>query len=189
MNGAGARVKGLEISAYASKIARKRGLDVITGTVEEHVEGLHGGFDAVMAFEVIEHVISPTRFLSAVAGLVRPQGLLILSTPNYACVHEHGEKWDGFTSSFEHLFFFNVDALKRLAFRAGFSMKYWETSLIEGAPGQQGFFLRQVKRLNTATSLVKQYGAGKTIAMYGNKTPGFISYGSGHTLITVFQKS
>ena len=41
-----------------------------------------GRFDLVTAMEVVEHVADVSAFLEAIAGLVRPDGLVILSTPN-----------------------------------------------------------------------------------------------------------
>ncbi len=50
----------------------------------------HGGvedleeppFDLVVSLEVIEHVTDPALFLGHIARLLKPDGLLILSTPN-----------------------------------------------------------------------------------------------------------
>ena len=39
-------------------------------------------FDAVVSFDVIEHSDNPKRFLSELRDLVRPQGLLLIATPN-----------------------------------------------------------------------------------------------------------
>jgi SAM-dependent methyltransferase len=43
---------------------------------------LAGRFDLVCAFEVIEHLEDPERFLAQVKHLLRPRGFLLLSTPN-----------------------------------------------------------------------------------------------------------
>jgi SAM-dependent methyltransferase len=40
-----------------------------------------GSFDAVLAFEVLEHVQEDTRLLEEIARVTRPAGLLVVSTP------------------------------------------------------------------------------------------------------------
>lgn len=185
----GARVKGLEISSFAAAFARKRGLSVATGTVEDYVAGTYNTFDVIMAFEVIEHVVSPTRFLENVAKLVRPNGLLILSTPNYTCADAFGDKWLGFTSSFEHLYFYTADVLKRLAFRSGFNLQYWETSLQEGAIlERKNFFQRQINRVSTAIKVIKENGISNAVSIMVNKLPAYVSHGNGHTLLAFLRK-
>jgi SAM-dependent methyltransferase len=39
-------------------------------------------FDLVVSFQVVEHLEDPTAYLAAIARLVRPEGLAILTTPN-----------------------------------------------------------------------------------------------------------
>ena len=83
----GARVTGLDPAVENVEAARRhaagQGLDVEyrAGRVEElQAEGL--AFDAVVCLEVVEHVPDPAAFLNACAALVRPGGLMLLSTLN-----------------------------------------------------------------------------------------------------------
>jgi len=47
----------------------------------------HGQFDAVVAIEIIEHLENPFRFVRECAALLKPGGLLFLTTPNVEAVN------------------------------------------------------------------------------------------------------
>jgi 2-polyprenyl-3-methyl-5-hydroxy-6-metoxy-1,4-benzoquinol methylase len=184
----GARVKGLEISDYAADIARKRGSDVTTGTIEDYVVADRLRFDVVMAFEVIEHVLSPKRFLDHVASLLDKGGLFILSTPNYSCVNRHGDQWFGFRTSFEHIYFFSVEVLMRMAAKSGLVLKYWETSFGTGGNSGGGFLRRQIERSYIFSVFSKEFGVPRAIHLFLDKSARYQPFGSGHTLMAVFEK-
>ena len=80
----GAMVTGLdaapELINAAQMHARTGGLsiDYRAGDVAE----VAGQFDLVTCMEVIEHVADPASFVNALAKLLAPDGLLVLSTPN-----------------------------------------------------------------------------------------------------------
>ena len=83
----GARVTGLDPAMENVEAARRHAsgqglaIDYRCGSVEElGAEGLQ--FDAVACLEVVEHVPEPGAFLAACARLVRPGGLMLLSTIN-----------------------------------------------------------------------------------------------------------
>ena len=83
----GARVTGLDPASENIEAARRhalgQGLDIDyrVGRVEKlESEGLT--FDAVVCLEVVEHVPDPAAFLESCAALVRPGGLMLLSTLN-----------------------------------------------------------------------------------------------------------
>jgi SAM-dependent methyltransferase len=76
----GCDVVGLE-GGWALERLREAGLPVVA---EEDLAGLEGAFDVVTAIEVIEHVPDPMGFLRAMRRLLRPGGLLFLTTGNAA---------------------------------------------------------------------------------------------------------
>jgi len=39
-------------------------------------------FDLVVSFQVIEHLLDPTRYLDAITGSLKPSGMALISTPN-----------------------------------------------------------------------------------------------------------
>lgn len=81
----GAQATGIDAApenvAVAKLHAEKQGLsiDYRQGGVEA-VAGEY--FDLVTSMEVIEHVADPAAFVAALAALLAPGGLMILSTPN-----------------------------------------------------------------------------------------------------------
>jgi 2-polyprenyl-6-hydroxyphenyl methylase / 3-demethylubiquinone-9 3-methyltransferase len=83
----GARVAGVDASGEAIGAARayaaQAGLDIDfrCATAEDLVDAGEQ-FDLVAALEIVEHVADVNTFLAAAAALVKPGGLLILSTIN-----------------------------------------------------------------------------------------------------------
>jgi 2-polyprenyl-3-methyl-5-hydroxy-6-metoxy-1,4-benzoquinol methylase len=55
-------------------------LEYLTGNIFDL--GLQTKFDAILATEIIEHVAHPNEFLSKLAALLVPNGVIILTTPN-----------------------------------------------------------------------------------------------------------
>jgi SAM-dependent methyltransferase len=79
---AGARdYLGLELSAPAAAQCRARGIPVVERPLEDLVrEGRR--FDAVVSFQVLEHVEDPRGLFASLVGATRPGGTLIVSVPN-----------------------------------------------------------------------------------------------------------
>lgn len=83
----GATVTGADASAENIAVAKvhatEMGLDIdYRATTAEDLAAAGHQFDAVLALEIIEHVADPKGFLSALSKLVRPGGLVIVSTLN-----------------------------------------------------------------------------------------------------------
>jgi len=78
----GWNVAGLDVSRGAIEHATSvHGLSASIGTLED-ARFPSGSFDVVTLFECIEHMARPARALEAAARLLRPDGLLVITTPN-----------------------------------------------------------------------------------------------------------
>ena len=81
----GAEVTGIDAApeniAAARQHAQGAGLTIDYRSGEIGALGL-SGFDFVISMEVIEHVADKAAFVSALAAAMKPEGLMVLSTPN-----------------------------------------------------------------------------------------------------------
>jgi 2-polyprenyl-3-methyl-5-hydroxy-6-metoxy-1,4-benzoquinol methylase len=82
---AGCTVVGLEVDPDAAAVAREVCEDVLVGDVETMDLPLEpGSFDVVLCGDVLEHLRDPEAFLVRVRPFLRPEGRLVLTTPNVA---------------------------------------------------------------------------------------------------------
>jgi SAM-dependent methyltransferase len=111
--------RGIEVSTYAAEQARRRGLQVETGPVEDRSFGA-AEFDCVALWDVLEHLRDPAGVLASAARALRPGGVLALSTGDVSslCARLSGPRWHLFNLP-EHLFFFSPASLRRLLQAAG----------------------------------------------------------------------
>jgi 2-polyprenyl-3-methyl-5-hydroxy-6-metoxy-1,4-benzoquinol methylase len=80
-------------------------------------------FDVVASFHVIEHVDSPSSFISAAAERLKPGGLLVIETPNISSFPFKllKSKWRQFIP--EHYFFFDPKTISLLLETHGLSVR------------------------------------------------------------------
>lgn len=72
---------GVEINPEAAASATKRGVKIIGATLDD-VIGYEDKFDAVTAFDVVEHMHNPADLLDRMAALVRTGGMMVVGTGN-----------------------------------------------------------------------------------------------------------
>ncbi len=114
----GWEAEGTEVSRAAVDFGVSRGLRLHHGTLDD-VEFAAGAFDVVLMMEVIEHVPDPVALLRQIHGLLRPGGVLHLTTPNWGSLSRRliGSAWFPVTS--DHLSYFAPGTMRRALREAG----------------------------------------------------------------------
>jgi 2-polyprenyl-3-methyl-5-hydroxy-6-metoxy-1,4-benzoquinol methylase len=111
---------GVEACAESAAYGRDRfGLDIRPTTLEAADLGA-SRFDVVHASHLIEHLNDPAGFLARIRGLLRPGGLLFLTTPNADGFQARllGKAWRSAIN--DHLYLFSARTLRSMLERSGF---------------------------------------------------------------------
>lgn len=115
-------VSGVELNPFASQVARDKGLEIFTGTLEQAHFPDHS-FDVITMWDVLEHLHDPKGTLQEIRRILKPGGLVALRLPN-------GDSWDRllfgrFWSGFDaprHLYIFTHATMKEILKKTGFSL-------------------------------------------------------------------
>jgi len=79
---------GIEIFPESAAKANRKGICTIISDVGfSSIPFKDEFFDVVFALEIIEHLSNPSHFLEEIYRVLKPQGVIIISTPNIASWH------------------------------------------------------------------------------------------------------
>lgn len=78
----GATAVGVDVAHKAVAEAKKAGIDVRLGTLEQAALPAQS-IDAICAYDLIEHVADPIAFLNEAARILKPGGVIVIETPNF----------------------------------------------------------------------------------------------------------
>ena len=125
----------MEINPRTAAIAKANRLNVILGTLEQARFPDHS-FDYVHMGDLIEHVTDPRALIKETHRILKPNGSLIIVTPNMDCFWAKATfflfrlfklPWSSATPP-HHLFQFSISNLRTLLEQEGFSFgKVWFT--------------------------------------------------------------
>jgi 2-polyprenyl-3-methyl-5-hydroxy-6-metoxy-1,4-benzoquinol methylase len=117
----GGRPEGIEIDAPAREEAQRRGFTVSAGIPES------GQYDVTSAFQVLEHLAKPGDMVDAMYRLTKPEGRILLATPNASEVAKLGSDWLGFRVDLEHFNYFTIQTMAELLRRHKVLIEhFWE---------------------------------------------------------------
>lgn len=107
---------GIELSEYSSNIAkRKLGNEAVFNGKLEDSKFDAGLFDVITMFDLIEHVRVPSEVLAHAARLLKPNGIIMITTPNNKSFSNKlmGKRWTHYKK--EHFYYFDHDSLNFIA--------------------------------------------------------------------------
>ena len=109
---------GIEPSETAANIAERSGIQVFTGTLEAFNMKGHS-FDVITLIDVLEHLPRPFLALSKLVALMKPEGVLLVTTGNTNALPWRLMRLDYWYYSPEHVSFFNPQWFRWAAQKLG----------------------------------------------------------------------
>ncbi len=140
---AGWQAWGLELSRAAARVAAAAGTPVLVAEAAR-APFAAGSLDAVTLWDVLEHLPDPHAALAELARLLRPGGLLALSTGDVGSLAARlsGSRWHLYSLP-EHLFFFSRQSLRLLLGAHGLRV---ESMRAEGARYPLGYLAERLRK-------------------------------------------
>ena len=131
---AGYRAEGVEPAPRIAEAARAAGVPVRTGLLEDQ-HFADNSFDALTLFEVIEHLRTPLPLLAECRRILKPGGILLVSTANAESwtAAAMGAHWDYFDMERDggHISFYNPRSMAKVAANAGFEVARIDTARVK----------------------------------------------------------
>jgi len=114
---------GVEPSKWASEYARSDlKIKTKTGTLEENVKEMTPDYDAVVSWDVLEHLREPIAFLAQINSIMKQNGIFCFSTLDFDNWFPKlmGNYWPWLMDM--HLFYFNSNTTEQLLNKTGFKI-------------------------------------------------------------------
>lgn len=115
------QIDGIEPSAPLANEARENyGIELFNGTVEQFKSDKK--YAVITLLDIIEHLVEPDTFMSAIDALLEDRGLLVLVTPdvNSLAARFMGKRWWHYRIA--HINFFNLPSIKYLFDKHGYDI-------------------------------------------------------------------
>lgn len=119
----GWQVEGTDFDEQATrKVSARYGIKTHVGDLAQCALPADS-FDVISMSQAIEHLYDPLATLRESLRILKPGGLLVMTTPNALSLgaSEFGAFWRGWEAP-RHLHLFSVESLRRLTQRAGFEV-------------------------------------------------------------------
>ena len=113
---------GIDVAEWSLEEARKRNLNVLNGTLDD-LKFEKETFDVITFTEVIEHIHDPVSFLKEVNRVLKPEGVIYITTGNIDGfrARRDGNKWYYLTPQY-HIYFFSPKTIRKILKQSGFEV-------------------------------------------------------------------
>lgn len=116
-------VFGVELSGFSSAVAKKKFRERIFEGKLEETKFPDKNFDVITMFDLVEHIPQPLEFMKEAKRIIRPQGIVAITTPDTESLSYKLLGLSGwFHWKLEHLGYFNRRSIEELARRTGFTL-------------------------------------------------------------------
>jgi 2-polyprenyl-3-methyl-5-hydroxy-6-metoxy-1,4-benzoquinol methylase len=167
-------VTGVELSAHAAGIAKKKVGDRVIQSALEDAGLPSGRFDCIHVNHVLEHLADPPAALCQLCAALKPSGLLVVEVPNefhnLFCIlgsNLFPTRTAAYSIPSVHQHFFTPDGLERIVRRTGLGILRLSTPRWEiGRPGQSSM-LRMCKRI--VHLIERPFRLGGAIEIYARR--------------------
>jgi len=117
----GMKATGVDISAEAVEHGKKRwNLDLHVGKFEDFEH--EGKFDFITMIDFIEHVPVPDLWTRKIRNISNEGCVLLIHAPDFDHYSRIGERWIGYSKSYEHVLYYNRQSIKSILSTNGFSV-------------------------------------------------------------------
>ena len=151
---------GIEPSDAAAERAKERGIHLLSSTLSGVDPATTPPFDAVIIFDVMEHLVEPVEILAKLGGLLKPGGIILIETGN---TDAPGFKALGprylYAAIVEHVGFFNEASLREAGRRTGLNLRHFQKTCHTILPGFSPLKNRIVNIFYAALRTIRKMGA------------------------------
>jgi SAM-dependent methyltransferase len=135
---------GLELEDSSYQVAKKHEVNVSNQELgKQHFPDNH--FSAVTMWQLIEHLANPKEMIREIYRIIKPGGILVVSTPNIKSIAWYllKEEW-GAVEPMVHLNLFNLAGMRRIMQDCGFKTQLIFTTDLKPSTVKQ--VVRKIKR-------------------------------------------
>ncbi len=110
---------GIDISEHSIRYCKDKNINTMVMGDVQVIPFAKGVFDAVVAFDVFEHLKRDVDAMREVGRILRPDGVLLVNVPAFMALYSHHDK------SFDHLRRYTISEINIKLNAAGFRVQYY----------------------------------------------------------------